>query len=57
MFRWDVSALDELPDYMKICYQALLDVYSEIEQDLIKAGKPSYRVNYAKDVVSYVLCY
>ncbi|KAI8031407.1 (-)-germacrene D synthase [Camellia lanceoleosa] len=25
-FKWEISAIDQLPDYMKPCYQALLDV-------------------------------
>ncbi|KAK7257286.1 hypothetical protein RIF29_31149 [Crotalaria pallida] len=46
--RWDISCLDDLPGYMKICYVALLDVYEEIEQDMRKEGK-AYCINYAKE--------
>ncbi|KAL8111151.1 sesquiterpene synthase Cop-like [Apium graveolens] len=48
--RWDTDALDLLPDYMQVCYQALLDTYSEMEKVLDKeaAGKSSYRVHEAK---------
>ncbi|KAK4484398.1 hypothetical protein RD792_006977 [Penstemon davidsonii] len=46
--RWDVSALDQIPQYMRYCYQALLDVYAEAENELDKTGK-SYCVNYAKE--------
>ncbi|KAL3503368.1 hypothetical protein ACH5RR_037817 [Cinchona calisaya] len=45
--RWHISALDELPPYMRDCYQILLDVYSEMEEHLAIEGK-SDRVNYAK---------
>lgn len=51
MFRWDISTLDHLPEYMRVCYQALFDVYSEIEEEMTKAGRP-YRLQYAKDSVS-----
>ncbi|XP_021287788.1 (+)-delta-cadinene synthase isozyme A [Herrania umbratica] len=44
--RWDIKCIDELPDYMKISYKALLDVYEEMEQ-LLEQGK-QYRVEYAK---------
>ncbi|KAJ4967745.1 hypothetical protein NE237_014446 [Protea cynaroides] len=44
--RWDISANNQLPEYMKILYTALLDVYNEIEEDQRKEGK-SYRVYYA----------
>ncbi|KAK3040259.1 hypothetical protein RJ639_028174, partial [Escallonia herrerae] len=45
--RWDISALDQLPGYMKLCYQSLLDVYHDIDGALAMEGK-SYRVHYAK---------
>ncbi|KAF7139798.1 hypothetical protein RHSIM_Rhsim06G0189200 [Rhododendron simsii] len=45
--RWEKNALDQLPEYMKLCYQALLDVYDMIDEEMAKEGK-SYRVNYAK---------
>ncbi|XP_043690199.1 (-)-germacrene D synthase-like [Telopea speciosissima] len=44
--RWDISAMDQLPEYMKVLYSAVLDVYNEIEEDLRKEGQ-SYRLNYA----------
>ncbi|KAK1368317.1 (+)-delta-cadinene synthase [Heracleum sosnowskyi] len=48
--RWDTNALDLLPDYMKVCYQALLNTYSEMEKVLEEeAGRPSYRVEEAKN--------
>lgn len=57
-FRWDISALDQLPDYMKYFYQILLDFYAETEEELSKEGLPLYRMQYAKDAVSsYDLCY
>ncbi|KAM5574896.1 (-)-germacrene D synthase-like [Rosa sericea] len=47
--RWDISALDLLPaDYMKICYQALLDIYADIENELAREGK-LYRFHYARE--------
>ncbi|KAL3508575.1 hypothetical protein ACH5RR_027976, partial [Cinchona calisaya] len=44
---WHISAMDQLPSYMKHCYQALLDVYCEMEEELAKAGLSDH-VNYAK---------
>lgn len=49
-FSWDISAFDELPEYMKIYYEALLGVYAEMEDELGKRGQ-SYRVQYAKQEV------
>ncbi|KAI5333887.1 hypothetical protein L3X38_024019 [Prunus dulcis] len=42
--RWDISALDQLPEYMKVCYGAMLDVYTEIEEKLGKEGN-LYRIH------------
>ncbi|XP_059665358.1 valerianol synthase TPS1A-like [Cornus florida] len=34
--RWDISAIDQLPDYMKIFYRMLLDFYDDIEKEMTK---------------------
>ncbi|XP_050365371.1 (-)-alpha-pinene synthase-like [Argentina anserina] len=44
--RWDVKCIDELPDYLKIFYQELLNVFDEMDKVLSKEGR-SYRVRYA----------
>ncbi|KAB2615812.1 hypothetical protein D8674_022400 [Pyrus ussuriensis x Pyrus communis] len=41
---------DHLPEYMKVCYQALLDLYSEIKEKLGNEGN-SYRIHYAREAV------
>ncbi|RXI03672.1 hypothetical protein DVH24_004324 [Malus domestica] len=47
--RWDISAMVHLPEqYMKVCYQALLDLYAEIEEKLGNEGN-SYRIHYARE--------
>ncbi|BFG29334.1 hypothetical protein CerSpe_156090 [Prunus speciosa] len=48
--RWDISAMDHLPEYMKVCYQALLDVYVEIEENLANEGN-LYRIHYARETM------
>ncbi|XP_058211338.1 (-)-germacrene D synthase-like isoform X2 [Rhododendron vialii] len=46
--RWEViSALDHLPDHMKIVYQKILDTYNIIDDEMAKQGR-SYGVEYAK---------
>ena len=54
IFRWDTESMDRLPDYMQICYEALLNVYSEIEEKVAKEGW-SYRVHYGKEAVRTTL--
>ncbi|PIN01946.1 Vetispiradiene synthase [Handroanthus impetiginosus] len=39
--------MDKLPDYMKICYKALLDLYDQYEEELRQYGR-SFAVYYAK---------
>uniref|UniRef100_M1BR34 Sesquiterpene synthase 2 n=1 Tax=Solanum tuberosum TaxID=4113 RepID=M1BR34_SOLTU len=45
--RWDISVIDSLPPFMRPAYQALQDIYNEMEQLLTKEGN-SDRVYYAK---------
>nr|AAG41892.1 sesquiterpene synthase 2 [Solanum habrochaites] len=45
--RWDANAIDSIPPYMRPIYQALLDIYGEMDQVLSKEGKLD-RVYYAK---------
>ncbi|KAM3696452.1 hypothetical protein ACJW31_06G039500 [Castanea mollissima] len=48
--RWDISCIDQLPEYMQICCHALFDVFEEIENELAKKER-SYLVSYAKDAM------
>ncbi|KAL1802473.1 hypothetical protein DCAR_0934040 [Daucus carota subsp. sativus] len=47
--KWDVRTIDQLPEYMRHCYQALLDVFSEAEEEMVKEGRPTYGFGYAKE--------
>ena len=44
--------MEFLPEYMKICYKALLNVYNEIEQEMVKEGR-AFCVKYAINEVSF----
>jgi len=35
IFRWDIDALNNLPDYMKLLYKSFWNIYKEIEQEMI----------------------
>lgn len=54
IFRWDIDAIDKLPDFMKVHYRGLLDIYYEIEEEMAKQGK-TYRVKYAKEAVGHMM--
>ncbi|WVZ03704.1 hypothetical protein V8G54_024510 [Vigna mungo] len=45
--RWDISSLVDLPEYMRLCYKDLLDIFEETEQELRKRGKENF-VKYAE---------
>ncbi|MFQ6669279.1 hypothetical protein Gotur_034598 [Gossypium turneri] len=37
--RWDINCIDQLPDYMKVSYSEILNVYKEMEDLMSKEGK------------------
>lgn len=41
---------DQLPDYMKVYFEAFLDFYAEIEAVTTKEGR-SFCIHYAKEAV------
>ncbi|CAJ1978705.1 unnamed protein product [Sphenostylis stenocarpa] len=45
--RKDISSLVNLPEYVKLCYVALFDVFEEIQKELRKQGKEFF-VKYAE---------
>ncbi|KAL5998585.1 threalose-6-phosphate phosphatase, partial [Asimina triloba] len=51
--RWDWAAMDELPDYMKLHFSALLTAVENFEEELSKEGK-SYRIPYLKKAFTEV---
>lgn len=52
-FRWEVLAGNELPEYMQVCYFALLDVVKEMEDNLVNEGL-SYQAEYAREAVRFL---
>ncbi|XVE50487.1 hypothetical protein DITRI_Ditri01bG0166200 [Diplodiscus trichospermus] len=44
--RWDIKYMEQLRDYMKISYKALLDVYEEMKQLLLEERQ--FHVEYAR---------
>ncbi|XP_054810947.1 (-)-germacrene D synthase-like [Prosopis cineraria] len=45
--RWDICCLNDLPEYIKLVYKEVLNVFQEIDEDMRKEGR-SYSVPYAK---------
>ncbi|KAL7122285.1 hypothetical protein ACP275_01G035700 [Erythranthe tilingii] len=52
--KWDMSEMDQLPDYMKICYRALIDLCEAFDAELSPKGR-SYAVNYTKKAVKEIV--
>ncbi|KAL0407834.1 UNVERIFIED_CONTAM: Viridiflorene synthase [Sesamum radiatum] len=52
--RWNINEIDRLPDYMKICYKALLDLYDQYDEELRQQGR-SFAVHYAKATMKEIV--
>ncbi|KAD6119267.1 hypothetical protein E3N88_10538 [Mikania micrantha] len=52
--RWSITCMDELPNYMKLIYKGLLDIYEEMEETMAKEGK-AHHVNYAKEAMKEMI--
>ncbi|XP_054814157.1 (-)-germacrene D synthase-like [Prosopis cineraria] len=52
--RWDICCLDDLPEYMKLPYEALWNVYDEMDQYMKKEGR-EYSLNYAVSEIKNVV--
>ncbi|RDY09558.1 (-)-germacrene D synthase, partial [Mucuna pruriens] len=52
--RWDICCLVDLPEYMKLCYSTILDVFEEMEQEMRKQEK-LYCIKYAKKEMKRVV--
>ncbi|XP_044461959.1 (E)-beta-farnesene synthase-like [Mangifera indica] len=52
--RWDIDAIDTLPDYMKFIYKTLFDILGAIEEDMTREGRP-YGISYTKKLVQRVI--
>ncbi|KAK9016800.1 hypothetical protein V6N11_079293 [Hibiscus sabdariffa] len=51
--RWDISCIDQLPDYMKLLYSEILNVFKDMDDLMSKQGK-SYRVQLAIEAMKQV---
>ncbi|KAF8031674.1 hypothetical protein BT93_D0785 [Corymbia citriodora subsp. variegata] len=48
--KWDVDAMDGLPEYMQAWYKVLLDLYDTIGNEVVMKER-SYRLSYAKEAM------
>ncbi|XP_057539368.1 (-)-germacrene D synthase-like isoform X1 [Amaranthus tricolor] len=48
--RWDEKCTDQLPDYMKLTYEALLHTFADFERKLAKEGR-SELVSYVRELM------
>ncbi|KAL5764744.1 hypothetical protein ACOSQ2_017358 [Xanthoceras sorbifolium] len=48
--RWDKSAPDQLPDYMKIIYNSIFNLFDELDKEVAEEGR-SYSVSCTKDTL------
>ncbi|KAK9137639.1 hypothetical protein Sjap_008233 [Stephania japonica] len=50
MILWDSSCVNQLPGYMKVCYQTILDEFDEMDA-VMNEEECSYHVYYAKEAM------
>ncbi|KAI3736626.1 hypothetical protein L2E82_26540 [Cichorium intybus] len=48
--RWSITCLDVLPEYMKLIYPMVLDVFTEMEEILANEGKACH-IDYVKEAM------
>ncbi|XP_068644964.1 terpene synthase 2-like [Aristolochia californica] len=48
--RWDLAAMDELPEYLKPLYHELITLFKETEEELEREGY-SYQIGYSKQAL------
>ncbi|EXB75315.1 (-)-germacrene D synthase [Morus notabilis] len=47
--RWDIKFKNQLPEYMQLIFETLLNVYQEFEKEM--GNEERYRVHYAKEAM------
>ncbi|KAL6999412.1 hypothetical protein U1Q18_000574 [Sarracenia purpurea var. burkii] len=52
--RWKVEAINDLPEYMQICFMVVSDVMKEMEDKMTNAGR-SYDTYYAKEAIKVLV--
>lgn len=55
MFRWDIKAMDQLPEYMKICFLALYNSTNQMAYDLLlkEQGGSDHFITYTSKAVTF----
>ncbi|TYI58065.1 hypothetical protein E1A91_D11G326800v1 [Gossypium mustelinum] len=56
IIRWDTNCIDQLPNYIKLWYSEILNVYKDMEDSISKEGK-SYRVQVAIEAVYMIFTF
>lgn len=54
IFRWDIAAIDPLPNYMKICFIALHNTINDITSNAVKDHGVNV-IQYLKKMVTSIL--
>ncbi|KAJ4724655.1 Terpene synthase [Melia azedarach] len=52
--RWDIDALNQLPNYLKPLYKSLLNLFEELNNEVTEEGR-SYSVSFIKEMVKEVV--
>ncbi|PWA72532.1 amorpha-4,11-diene synthase [Artemisia annua] len=52
--RWSITCIDMLPGYMKLLYQGLMDMYTQMEDSITNEGKEDL-FNFAKQLAKNII--
>lgn len=54
MIRWDVKAMEDLPEYMKICYLGMFNFANEVAYDVLKNHGLNILPHIQREVIYFV---
>lgn len=52
-FRWDISLIQSLPECMKVVFNAIVELWDEIEMVMVQNGKSSLVLQHIKYAVGF----
>lgn len=55
MSRWDMKMMDQLPEYMKLCFLALYNSINEMAYDLLKDQGSHFITYFSKAVTCWIV--
>ncbi|XP_019056191.1 PREDICTED: (-)-germacrene D synthase-like [Nelumbo nucifera] len=55
--RWDNGAIDRLPEYMRLCFQEVMDIFFETEDWMTREGNPNHLCYLIREMKALIKAY